>query len=180
MKKSLLITLSVFAMNISFAQQTELLALNTELPKNLTKHIEEKSKYTIANTKNHHYLKMTKVQSSSVVIRQMQKEAADYDVKNASIYDNSEKATYLVVFKNKGNKLIARYDRNGKILSTTEHYKNIALPTNLKVAIAKKHPGWEFIQNSCHFSYDHSKGLHKNIKLQLKQGKSKKTLEFNS
>jgi hypothetical protein len=178
MKKLVLIALSVFAMNISFGQQSELMALNLEHPKKLDTHIEEEPEHSIVNAKNSYYLEMAKVQSSSVVIRQMQKEAADYNVKNSPIYDNSEKATYLVIFKNKGNKLIARYDRNGKILSTTEHYKNIALPPNLKVVIAKKYPGWEFIQNSCHFSYDRSKGLHKNIKLQLKQGKSRKTLKI--
>ncbi len=166
-------------MSILSTQQTELLAFNTELPKNLTKHIEEKPEQIIANAKNNHYFEMTKVQSSSVVIRQMQKEAADYDVKNASIYDNSEKATYLVIFKNKGNKLIARYDRNGRVLSTMERYKNVALPTNLKVAITKKYPEWVFGQNGCNFSYNRSKGLQKNIKLQLKQGKSRKTLKIN-
>jgi hypothetical protein len=180
MKKSLLITLSVFAINISFGQQAELLAFNTELPKKLDTHIEEEPEHTIVNAKNSYYLEMAKVQSSSVVIRQMQKEAANYDVKNTSIYDNSEKATYLVVFKNKGNKLIARYDPEGRILSTVEHYKNIALPTKLKVVIAKKHPGWVFGQNSCNFSYNRSKGLQKNIKLQLKRGKSRKILKINA
>ncbi len=179
MKKSLLITLSVFVMNILSAQRTGLLAFNTEHLNNFDKHIGEEPEHTIINVKNYHYLEMAKFQSSSVVIRQMQKEAAYYDVKKASVYDNSEKATYLIVFKNKGNKLVARYDQKGRIISTSEHYKNIALPTNLKVAFAKKHPGWVFGQNSCHFSYDHSKGTQQTIKPELKQGKSRKTLKIN-
>ena len=129
---------------------------------------------------NHTYFGLAASSKQSQLIEQLQLRAASYTIKSAAIFDDTEKATYLIVFKNKGNKLIARYSNQGEILSTVERYKNIALPIQLKVNIAKAYPGWVFVQNKCIITYGMQKGIQRTYKVKLKRGNLTKTLKIES
>src|SRR5690606_16594116 len=54
---------------------------------------------------------------------------------------------YEVQFRNKKGHLIANFDRDGTLLSTSQAFKNIALPLSICRDLVKNHQGWTMTKN---------------------------------
>jgi len=80
---------------------------------------------------------------------------------NPNIDSYADYDTFQIIMKEKGKELTATYDRDGNLLKTTEHFKNVALPYAVSKSIAKEYPNWKFEKDS----YD---------MVQLGNGKAKK------
>lgn len=55
---------------------------------------------------------------------------------------NKDYNTYQVKLLNKGEAYVATYNKYGELMSTVENLKDVALPVNIRNAVAKAYPGW--------------------------------------
>ena len=122
---------------------------------------------------NASYLNAVNFSSSTMTINQLQREAANYNIKSSSAFDDSEPAIYDVNFKKGKNRLWVTYDHQGHVLSSHETYFNVPLPVDLRIEISKRYPDWEFVETKCQINYDFMKGSQKTYHLTLKKGSKK-------
>ncbi len=123
--------------------------------------------------------------STSPRVRQLQLEAAKFNIKDAKGYDSNIESIQVVFKQSTGKKqprdiIKATYDKNGTITSAAEKFNNIILPTAVRSGIFKDHNGWEMKKNSYQVSYRPGKEVKKVYKVQLKKGKLKKNLKLDS
>ncbi|MFI0429114.1 hypothetical protein [Mariniflexile sp. HMF6888] len=129
---------------------------------------------------NSFYLNELPSNQSSAIVKQWREQLANYNPKSNSIFDDSEKATYSVTFKNKQVNITANYESDGSLLSTQETYKNIKIPFELRMKISKTYYGWSFSKTTYHLSYNHKNGIDNQFyRVQISNGKEKKILRFN-
>ncbi len=107
----------------------------------------------------------------------LEKKASRYNIKEAPFFNNrSEK--FQVAFKQKDGNIFATYDRDGKILTSSEKFKDIALPPVVRNTIYKDNPGWILHSNAYMVSYNHGKDVKKTYKAQIRKGNLKKYLKL--
>lgn len=112
-------------------------------------------------------------------VKFLEKEASVFDVRGFVELD-SRKRTFIVMFKSAKGYIIADYDRNGKILKTSERYKNIALPKNLIIAVFKKYPESSLLKVAYSVEYDYQKAVKKTYKIQIMNNGKKRNLKIRS
>lgn len=61
--------------------------------------------------------------------------------------ENQNFDSYVVEFKNRKGHLIANFDKEGKLLSTSQEFKNIALPLAVCRNLVTNHKGWSMTKN---------------------------------
>lgn len=132
------------------------------------------------NVINSSYLYSFDNKISSARVKKFQNLVANYDIKATAIYSNDEKSNYTVVFEEGENQIKAVYNQDGKIVQCTELFKGIRLPYTISSDIAKKYPGWEFSEISCHISYSQDKNEQVIYKVAIQNGNQKKTLKLNT
>jgi hypothetical protein len=66
---------------------------------------------------------------------------ATYDVKGASFYEE-ENQHYVVSFFIPEGKILAAYGPEGRLERTAEKFKNVAVPKDVMMAVAKRFPQW--------------------------------------
>ncbi|MFL1011569.1 hypothetical protein [Flavisericum labens] len=178
MRTLILSIVCVFTLNGITAQENDLALLDYNSIE--TKSIEQHVNYTTSATPNFTYLRALPSNQSSNIVEEWRERLANYNLKNTSVFDDSEKATYRVAFKNKQVHIVADYDSNRKILSTKETYKNINIPLILRVKIAKAYPGWSFSKSTFHLNYSYKEGIYyQYYRIQISNGKEKKILKVN-
>ena len=67
-------------------------------------------------------------------------------------------------------KILAAYDKDGKILQTIEKYKDVGLPKSVVNGVVKRFPGWTIGKEAYLITYHHQKGVDKKYKLTLENG----------
>ncbi len=166
-------------MSLINAQETSISDIDSVVINDQYSVVKKDKKAFITKALNFNYLSNIKANEASFIVAQLQWEVANFDIKTSSVYDNSEAATYNVVFKNNQGKIVATYNNEGKILSTVEKYEDVVIPVNLRIAISKQFPGWAFQSNTYLISYKENKGVSKKYKIQIKKGNHKKTLSVD-
>lgn len=130
--------------------------------------------------KNSIYLETKAANQESKTVNYWKQKIAAFDLKNTTVYYNSEKATYRIKFKNQQVKIVTVYDNNGGILASKEMFSNIKIPHKLRILISKENPGWSFAKNTYYVAYNKEQGIEKQqYKIQIRQGNTKKTLKFD-
>jgi len=167
--KTLFISISVvLTMTVTQAQQ---LVASVDVSK-----IESETSIHSNKKLNVNYLDAVNSDESFNAISELQNEVADYNIKSANVFDDSEPAIYDVTFRKGNNHLSVTYDNQGQVLSSNETYFNVPLPVDLRIKVSKRYPDWEFVETKCQISYGHIKGSHKTYDVILKKGKDKITL----
>lgn len=128
---------------------------------------------------NANYLNSTFLVNSPTKVKILQQQAALYDLENAEVYDSSSKSEYDVVFDTKRSTMNVRYNDMGKIMKSRERFKNIALPTDVIVAVMKAYPDWRFDGNVCTINYKHDQGISTTYKIMISNDNKKKTVKIN-
>ncbi|AUP77635.1 hypothetical protein [Flavivirga eckloniae] len=179
MKNLFLLIVSVLAVITINAQQNSIAFLDI----NTVDFQFEKESNTLTNSEdkraNSGYLKKVYAKETSTEVKKLEHQVLNYNIKNHSIYDDSEKATYRVVFKKKQGKITVVYNNAGDILSSKEQFKNIKIPYKLRVMISKSYPKWSFASNTCSVLYVKNKHVEKTYTIKIRKGKKTKTLKFN-
>jgi hypothetical protein len=127
--------------------------------------------------KNFEYLEKVKDKSSPVIIKKMENIAAEYDIQKADIFNPKRKGTYDVTFEETNGKIMATYNKKGKLIKTIEVYNNLKLPLQVSKSISKEYPGWAFTENTHEILYNKGK-VKKLYRIQIKNNNSIKELKF--
>jgi hypothetical protein len=128
---------------------------------------------------NYKYLNQVDSQEAAVPVELLQRKVATYDLKSQDFYDDDFEF-YTVSFFIPEGKIVAAYDSNGKILRTIERYKDIALPMDITMAVAKRFPGWSITKDVYLINYHESKGVTKKYKLTLENGDKRLKVKVDS
>ena len=179
MKNLFLLIMSVFALNSIIAQQTSIVATQLVTTNDMYSTLERPNKDVITPILNSNYLNEADHKNVSSIVNQLERKVANYDIKSSSVYDDTEEATYPVVFKNNQGNLTVTYNNKGEIISSVERYKNIPIPVDLRIAISKEYPEWAFQSNNCLITYNQNKGFKKLYKIEIRKGDQIKTLSYN-
>lgn len=118
---------------------------------------------------NYKYLSSVNGEEVAKPVKQLEWEAAAFDVKEAAFYED-EYDNYFVSFYLPEGKVLAAYDRDGKLLRTAEKFKDVALPKAVRESVAKKYPGWAISKDVYRVNYHESGEVTKKYKLLLKKG----------
>jgi len=178
MKNLILLFISAFTMSLINAQETSISDIDSVVINDQYSVVKKDKKAFISKALNFNYLTNIKANEASFIVAQLQRLVANFDIKTSSVYDNSEAATYSVVFKNNQGEIVATYNNDCKILSTVEKYEDVVIPANLRIAISKQFPGWAFQSNTYLISYTENNGISKKYKIKINKGKHKKTLKL--
>ena len=108
----------------------------------------------------------------------LETEAAMYNVNDESEFDGRNEP-FLITFRGSKGFIIAAYDKNGKIIQTTEKYKDIRISKNLAESVLKQFPKSSFLKAYYTVNYDSQKQVEKSYKLKIKQGNIIKNLRIN-
>lgn len=106
---------------------------------------------------------------------------AYFDIDNFIAEVKDEKYdSYQVSFNSKKGHLIADFDKHGNLGATSERFRNILLPADLRERIYKDHQGWTMVKN-VHLTQGKSGVLNKNIyRIKLENGKSRKVVKIDA
>lgn len=120
---------------------------------------------------NYKYLNSVENEDTDISVQMLQEKVAMYDIKNSDLYDD-EYDIYKVSFFIPEGKILAAYDKDGKIIRTIEKFKNIKLPRAVQQAIGKRYPNWSSEKDVylVNFHRDYDK-IFKQYKVKLKNGK---------
>lgn len=95
---------------------------------------------------NYKYLNAVDSESNDLTVQMLEEKVAMFDLKNSEFY-NDEYETYNISFYIPDGKILAAYDKNGKLIRTIEKFKNVKLPENVRDAIAVRFPNWSMISD---------------------------------
>ncbi|GAA4272764.1 nicotinate-nucleotide adenylyltransferase [Aquimarina gracilis] len=119
---------------------------------------------------NYKYLSETDAEDEALPIELLQRKVATYDIKSSDIY-NDEYDHYEVAFYIPEGKILAAYDKDGKVLRTVEKFKNVKLPVSVSQSIQKRFPGWNVTKDVYLVNFHDKKGVTKKMyKLRLENG----------
>ena len=143
------------------------LGLTTQAFSQITK-TEQLSEVVIVAT-NYKYLNQVSQDEVAIPVKLLQRKVATYDVTTSDFYDD-EYDYYSVSFFIPEGKVLAAYDKDGKIIRTVEKYKDIALPKSVINSVVTRFPGWTIAKDAYLVNYHNEKGVDKKYKLTLENG----------
>ena len=128
---------------------------------------------------NYKYMNAIDNKETAVPVKMLQEKVALYDVKKSELYSD-EYDTYQISFYIPDGKIVAAYDKDGKIIRTIEKIKNIKLPISVSKAILKRFPNWEIPKDVYRINYHNKSGITKNqYKIKLENGDKTMTVKID-
>lgn len=116
------------------------------------------------------YLSAVTKDEVSQPVKRLQRQAAEYNVKNTDYYEE-DNDVYFVSFYIPEGQILASYDKEGKLISTVEKYKDIELPKKISMAIGKRYPNWSINKDVYFVNYHQTDTeVKKYYKLTLRNG----------
>ncbi|XLS30130.1 nicotinate-nucleotide adenylyltransferase [Flavobacteriaceae bacterium M23B6Z8] len=152
--KKIIIVLFVFGIyNFSFSQVIK----------------EEKLEEVTVTAVNYKYISSVGGEDVAFPVRLLEREAAKWTPKESDLYED-EYDFYKISFFIPEGKIVAAYDKDGKILRTIEKFKNVKLPKVVSSAIVDRFPGWDVVEDVYLVKYNDKKGTSKKYKIKLQNG----------
>ncbi|WP_041801231.1 nicotinate-nucleotide adenylyltransferase [Flagellimonas ruestringensis] len=108
-------------------------------------------------------------EEASIPVEMLRRKVAAFDVKDSEFYQDDYDLYNINFFIPEG-KILAAYDKDGKIIRTAERFKNINLPNSVKKAILDRFPEWTISKDVYRVTYHNEKGVSKKYKLKLENG----------
>ena len=130
---------------------------------------------------NYKYLETQKSQSVTQHVKALESEVLNFNHKEelSELYDD-EYDTYSVSFHVPKGKIVAAYDRNGKIIRTIEKYNNVRLPSVVMQAVSARFPNWQIVEDVYFIKYHNEKdSLLKQYKIKIKNEDEIITIKTN-
>ncbi len=90
---------------------------------------------------NYKYLNAVDSKEVPVPVKVLEEKVAEFDLTNAEFYVD-EYDLYQVSFFIPQGKILAAYDKDGKVIRTVERFTDIKLPEMVRMAIFERFPGW--------------------------------------
>jgi hypothetical protein len=137
----------------------------------------------IVNFVNYKYISQVGSEDpdSSMNVKLLEREVANYDIKNSDLYQlyQDEYDLYSVSFYIPDGRIVAAYDKNGKVLRTIEKFKNIKLPSTVLESVRGRYPGWILAKDVYRVYYHNEKGAFKEYKIILKKEDKRLKIKVN-
>ena len=97
---------------------------------------------------NYKYVDLTDTNIVPDHIKNLESEVLNYDHKKqlSELYDD-EFDTYSVSFYVPKGRIVAAYDKDGKIVRTIEKYNNVRLPLVVMQSVSKRFPNWGIVED---------------------------------
>lgn len=97
---------------------------------------------------NYKYLNNIDTQEeASIPVEMLRRKVAAFDVKSSEYYQDDYDIYNINFFIPEG-KILAAYDKDGKIIRTAERFKNIELPNSVKAAVLDRFPEWTITKDT--------------------------------
>ncbi|AKA34268.1 nicotinate-nucleotide adenylyltransferase [Flagellimonas lutaonensis] len=130
---------------------------------------EQLSEVTVYAT-NYKYLNSIDTgEEASIPVEMLRRKVASFNVQDSEFYQD-DYDLYRINFYIPEGKILAAYDKDGKILRTAERFKDINLPTAVKEAVLDRFPEWTITKDIYLVHYHDKKGVSKKYKLKLENG----------
>ena len=139
---------------------------------------DEVSSLKIAENSTSNYFNSVNNVDAPTITKELQNEVLKFNIETLSDFSKTERSFYTVTFKRKQGNITATYNSDGELISTNEHYKNIALPLDVRIKLAKKYPQWEFGNNHLNIKYNNGIASY-NYSVTLLKNNKKQTIRFN-
>lgn len=177
MRLIILLILCNITINGLTAQGNDLALLDEALV--TSRKLTPKPESLFTSKKNATYLLATRGSSSSIVNKWKSK-IASYNLKDNSVYDDSEKSTYLLKFKNKQVNITVIYNSDGEINSSYETYTNVKIPNALRKEIYSTYKQCKLLNTTYHTGYRKNAGTTKEYyKVTIEVNHKKLSLKFD-
>ena len=124
------------------------------------------------------YLNAVNDKDAAQPVKLLQRQAAEYDVKTSSFYEE-DYDTYFISFYIPDGQILASYDKDGKLLSTVEKYKNVMVPPAVRSAVANRYPQWSISKDVYLVNYNEENVAKKVYKLTLESGDKRMKIKTN-
>jgi hypothetical protein len=95
---------------------------------------------------NYKYIKSIHDQNSAQPVKLLQSRAASYNLKDSDLYEEDYDG-FFVSFYIPDGEILASYDKDGKLISTAEKFKNVSLPPLVRKAVSDRYPGWRIAKD---------------------------------
>lgn len=139
---------------------------------------EELSEVTVYAT-NYKYLNnLNTMEEASLPVKMLQQKVAAFNVKDSEFYQD-DYDLYQVNFFIPEGKILAAYDKDGKLLRTAEKFRDINLPMAVKNAILERFPNWTVTKDVYLVNYTDGRGANKTYKVKLKNGDETLRVKLN-
>jgi hypothetical protein len=125
---------------------------------------------------NENYLYSVRDENTFSVVRVLQEKAAGYDVTKNAKFDNKMKDSFEVVFKATNGSIKALYNRDGKIISARENFKDVVLPMEVRKRAFERNEGWKMSGNQYVSLYSNDDLTTKVYKIKLINQNNKKNV----
>ena len=128
--------------------------------------------------KNYKYLRSVSHKEVAQPIRLVERKSASFDVMNSEFYED-DYDNYFITFYLPEGYVLAVYDEDGKLIRTAERYKNVALPSAVRKAVADRYPKWAVTEDTYQVKYNDKTGAQMTYKLVLRNGKKQIRVKTN-
>lgn len=118
---------------------------------------------------NYKYLNESDNKEAAIPVKMLERKVAAYDVQESGFYQD-DWGLYTVSFYIPDGKIVAVYDADGKVIRTIEHFKDVALPKEVRNALASRFPNWELTGDTYRINYNDRDGAKKNYKIRIRNG----------
>ena len=125
---------------------------------------------------NYKYLNTVDTEDTDATVKMLQEKVAMYDLKNSELYSD-DYYNYEVIFYIPDGRIVAAYDKDGKIIRTIEKFENVKLPKAVRESVFTRYPEWVLTKDIYRVTYHEDKAK-KVYKVILKNGV--KTIRVNT
>jgi hypothetical protein len=117
---------------------------------------------------NYKYLDAVDTEDTDRNVKMLEETVAMYDLKNSELYSD-EYDEYEVTFYIPDGRIVAAYNKDGKIIRTIEKFKNVKLPKAVRESVFKRFPEWTLAKDVYRVTY-HKDKAKKVYKVVLENG----------
>ncbi|MCG9971671.1 nicotinate-nucleotide adenylyltransferase [Christiangramia crocea] len=139
---------------------------------------EQLSEVTVYATNYKYLTNVSSEEVASIPVKELEEMVANYDLKSSDFYQD-EYDEYVISFYIPEGKILAAYDKDGKLLRTAEKFENVNLPRVVKESIALRFPGWTVTKDMYLVTYFDKSGAEKKYKLKLANGNKTIRVKMN-
>lgn len=118
---------------------------------------------------NYKYLNAVNNKEEAMPVKQLEWYASAYDLKNSEFYEDDYDSYYVSFYIPEG-RILAAYDKDGKLIRTAEKFKDVAIPSAVRKSIAERFPNWKIAKDVYLVTYHDTKGVTKRYKFLLENG----------
>jgi len=121
---------------------------------------------------NYKYLNRVTSNVIDVDVKALEREVATFDYSNSDLY-NVDYEDFSMTFNIPNGMIVAKYDKEGIIISTLERFKDVTPPISVLKYLLKKYPGWDIVKDVYKVNYHQDVGLIQTYKVTIEKDKAK-------